>query len=56
MHHCTDCQQACFCDGDDTDYGERPLSGVCTHECVDHDDEAFAFGDEDWEELLDDDD
>ena len=39
MHWCTDCRQACFCDGDDTDYGDAPLGGLdnCTHECDDAD-------------------
>lgn len=33
MHWCPDCGQPCFCDGDDTDYGNAPLSGKCSHFC-----------------------
>ena len=33
MHWCPDCGEPCFCDCDDTDYREAPLSGKCNHVC-----------------------
>ena len=30
MHHCPDCGEPCFCDFDDTDYGEKYCD---SHEC-----------------------
>jgi len=33
MHWCHYCGQACYCDSDDTDFGEcYPLNAGCPHE------------------------
>lgn len=31
MHSCPYCGQACYCDGDDTDYGEFIPNEHCPH-------------------------
>jgi len=40
MHWCPDCGEPCFCDHDDTDYGDMPLSGKCNHFCRDRDEDS----------------
>jgi hypothetical protein len=45
MHWCPNCGKPCFCDGDDTDYGEIVPDG-CNHFCDDRDE----FDDDEEEE------
>lgn len=35
MHWCTECGEPCYCDMDDIDYGDIPLTGWenCNHVC-----------------------
>lgn len=51
MHWCPDCGEPCFCDCDDTDYGEFIPEG-CTHECreIEEDEDDYEYDDYEPEE------
>ena len=45
MHWCPDCHEPCFCDSDDTDYGDMMPDG-CPHECQNDADEYYYEDDD----------
>ena len=54
MHWCFDCGEPCYCDGDDTDYGEILPPKYCNHKCPDYDDYDNYDFDDDYEDNYDD--
>ena len=44
-HPCPECDQACYCDGEDTWWDEAPDD--CSHECTDWDN-MFPESDEEY--------
>jgi hypothetical protein len=52
MHYCPDCGRPCYCDCDDTDYGDIYPEG-CPHWCEDsYDDEEDNIDPRTTEEII----